>query len=193
VMKYQASQSGIAFGSYAYNAVQNSPSIWAAWAAAHGSYSFAAVKPWVLVVTALTLWGVSLRLLKTEAGPIDAIVAVHTAFFITFIGIQPEHHQWFLPYLIFFAWQRWHAGDRWTIVPAWGFSLCAYGFKIAYGLGGDMVGRESAGKTVFRDAVGPLAELLPAAQWTLHGLTFATGVWLLLTAMKRPLPGQGKR
>ncbi|HEY0009141.1 MAG TPA: hypothetical protein VGB55_10495 [Tepidisphaeraceae bacterium] len=177
--------SGVTFNSYSYDAIHNSPSPWALLHHFHGGFTFASVKVWILLVTVLALIAASVALLARKRGPVESAVVLHTTFFVTFVGVQPEHQLWFMPFLIYFTWQRWHDGHKAVIVPAWAFSLCAYGYKITYGLAG-AASINSPGKESFRSAINVhVGSLLPTLQLTFHILTLLMGIWLIACAFRK--------
>lgn len=143
--------SGVAPPPPSYNAVINSPSLSSLFYYAVRPVTFQQVQPVVLALTFLVLGLLAWRSLRsTPPTATAAVVSVHAAFFFTFIGIQPEHHQWFMPFLLFLAWSAYKSGEVALPIAAWSFSLWAYGYKIAFGLQGT-TSASSAGKDVFRN------------------------------------------
>ncbi|MBC7782500.1 MAG: hypothetical protein H7144_01565 [Burkholderiales bacterium] len=179
---------GMFLDRYAYNAISNSPSPWGLLDRMMGvdKLSFETLRPIITVTTAIALVLISLATLYFRGGrssPEASVVATHTTFFVVFVGIQPEHHQWFMPFLILFAWRRFLAGDWLTFALAWSFSGLAYGFKISYGLQARQ-SIASAGKDVFREWLGASAgETLWGLQLAFHLLTMLVGILLVYRAV----------
>lgn len=180
---------GVSPTSYTYNAIYNSPSPWALIERFTGRLRFTNLRFVVLGVTSVGLVIVTLRMWRVPATPEASVVATHAAFFVIFLGIQPEHHQWFMPFLIYFAWRCWQRRDYSSFIIGWSFSGLAYGYKVVYGLQ-MRSSAASEGKWVFRDLFGAgVADVLPFVQLVIHILTILCGVALVYRAMNtRPLP-----
>jgi hypothetical protein len=133
-----------------YIGLFNSPSPYAAYYYLVRPISFSDVEFIVMALTALALGVVTWLSLRTTPTVPAAVVTVHAAFFLTFIGIQPEHHEWFMPFMLIVAWSAWREGRVALPIAAWALSLFAYGFKIAYGLQGG-TSASSAGKAMYRE------------------------------------------
>lgn len=174
---------GVSITSYEYNAVYNSPSPWALIERLTGSIGFQRLRFVVLGCTLLALGLLALRLLRKPVTPDASVVAVHTAFFVMFLGIQPEHHQWFMPFLIYFAWRSWLKKDLWSFALAWSYSAWAYGYKIAYGLQ-TRASASAEGKMFFRQWTGGMSDFLPEIQLVFHIMTLLVGVILICRAIK---------
>jgi hypothetical protein len=167
-----------------YMGLANSPSIYTAFHYLARPVSFYEVEVAVLTLTALALGLLGWRSLRTTPTPTSAVVAVHAAFFVTFIGIQPEHHQWFMPFLLFVAWSAFRAGEVALPLAAWAFSAMAYGYKIAFGLQGG-ASASSAGKDVFRTWIAEHVQVaLFPLQMLMLFLTVATGVVLCVLSFR---------
>jgi hypothetical protein len=174
---------GVSPTSYAYNAIYNSPSPWALAERLTGTrLSFDHIRLVVLVTTAAALALVTLLLWRRPTTPEASVVATHATFFVVFLGIQPEHHQWFLPFLIYFAWRCWQRRDYVSFAVAWSFSGLAYGYKVAYGLQMRASG-PSEGKMIFKEWAGTLVDLLPAFQVAFHIATILCGIALVWRAV----------
>jgi hypothetical protein len=132
-----------------YGALGNSPSFYSAFYYAFGPVTFAQVRLSVMIITTLGMALLTWRSFRTPPDAVAAIVSAHAMFFLTFIGIQPEHHQWFMPFLLVLAWSAFRAGEVALPVTAWVFSAFAYAYKIAFGLQGG-ASAAATGKNVFR-------------------------------------------
>ncbi|GIW75875.1 MAG: hypothetical protein KatS3mg104_0938 [Phycisphaerae bacterium] len=169
---------GVSPASYEYNAIYNSPSPWALIERLTGPFGFQRLQYVVLGCTLLILGLVARRLLYKPVTPDAAVVAVHTTFFVTFLGVQPEHHQWCMPFMVYFAWRCWLRNDWLSFLLAWSYSAWAYGYKIAYGLQARASASED-GKIVFRQWTGGLSDFLPELQLVFHVMVLLIGIFLI--------------
>lgn len=174
--------SGVMLTAYEYNAIFNSPSPWALIERLTGSIGFEDLRFVVLGSTLLLLGLVVFRLLYKPVTAEASVVAVHATFFVIFLGIQPEHHLWFMPFLIYFAWRCWLRNDWWSFILAWSYSAWAYGYKISYGLQA-RVSASAEGKELFRQWTGGLSHFLPELQFAFHVITLLIGVILIWRAI----------
>jgi hypothetical protein len=174
--------SGHFYPDYHYNAMSNSPSIWAAYYLLIDPLKTDdAIRPYVKVVAAVAMlaflvfaWPRRGRL------PVwSAVVAAHAAFFAAFIGIHPEHYQWFLPFLIVFAWDAMRRGRRLAFALSLGITYLAYAYKIVYGLRGP-AGNTAGGKQAIRDVFERIAGF--DLYWIQVTLVFAILASLILLA-----------
>lgn len=141
--------SGLFWPTYHYNPVHNSPSPWAAWSLLVEPVMFSDIRAVIMVVTVVVLGLWVMAAARRRLSVPVAVVGTHAVFFSVFVGIQPEHHQWFAPFLIYLAWVCYRAGHRLMPLACWGYGILAYGYKVAYGLQG--TGEEDAsGKAIFR-------------------------------------------
>ncbi len=181
---------GMMLASYSYSAMSNSPSPWAMINRLLGDdpFSFDQFKPYIMLSTIVLMLLVSLPLRRGKTVVEASIIATHCTFFVIFIGIQPEHHQWFMPFMIFFAWRRFLAGDYFTMLLAWSYSGFAYGYKILGGLAGKE-SLSSAGKEVFRSWFGSnAAPILGNLQLVFHILTMLVGILVVYRAIMTRQP-----
>jgi hypothetical protein len=183
--------SGFLYPTYHYNAIPNSPSIWAIYyLLIRPEMTDEVIRPYVkvvVVVAMLAFVAIAWRSLRRERRPPvwATVVAAHCAFFASFIGIHPEHYQWFLPFLIVFAWDAVRQ-RRWTAFTlATGVSYLAYAYKMVYGLRG-LGGTTEGGKRAIREALEH--HVGANLYWLQLGLVFATLATLVLLAREALRP-----
>lgn len=176
--------SGFLYPDYHYNKMSNSPSVWALYYLLVDPITVDdPIRPYVKLLVAVVMltfvavaWRRSNRVGLTPWG---AVVAAHAVFFASFIGIHPEHYQWFLPFLIVFAWDALHRRRRLAFLLAVGVTYVAYAYKFAYGLRGPP-GQTAGGKQAIRDLFERYAGF--DLHWLQVALVFVSIGWLLLLA-----------
>jgi hypothetical protein len=175
--------SGHLYPDYHYNAMSNSPSVWALYYLLIDPLKFDdPIRPYVKIVVAVAMLAfVAVAWRKRGRLTVwSAVVAAHAVFFASFIGIHPEHYQWFMPLLIVFAWDAWRRRRRYfAFALAAGVTYLAYGYKVVYGLRGPS-GNTAGGKRAIRDAFERIAGF--DLYWTQVGLAVLTLAALLLLA-----------
>lgn len=168
--------SGMLITSYSYDAVYNSPSPWALLNRVM-DINFAGIKIMVFGATAVVMLGATWVLLHRKVYFAEAIVAIHAAFFAIFLGIMPEHHQWFMPFLMIVLYRAAQHQDWLTFGVGWLYSGIAYSFKLLYGLQA-RPSFSTGGKDAFRHFLtNGLGPYLPALQVTFNVLAI---VWAIL-------------
>lgn len=179
--------SGFLYPDYHYNAVSNSPSIWALYYFFIDPIQFDdPIRPYIKLVVAigmLTFLGFAWRR-RENLTVWSAVVAAHAAFFASFIGIHAEHYQWFLPFLIVFAWDAYRRRYRLAFVLAVLVTYLGYLYKIVYGLRGP-AGNTAGGKRAIRDLFERYAGFdLKWLQITLVFVILAALVMLAVEALR---------
>ena len=170
--------SGLLLTSYAYNAIFNSPSPWAAINRWIHPITFEESRLLITVCTMLITTAAIWVMCRKRIGLEEAVVGIHAVFFTIFIGIQPEHHQWFMPFLMIFAWKAVQQNDWFTFFIAWTYSGWAYAFKIAYGLQ-ERASASAGGKEAFRNLLGSHSqEMLILLQNSFHIIVIICGLLL---------------
>ena len=143
--------SGFLYPDYHYHAMSNSPSIWAAYYLLIDPIAFDdPIRPYVKIFVVGGMLMFLAVAWRRRMSVWSAVVASHCAFFACFIGIHPEHYQWFLPFLIVFAWDALAKRKRLAFWLAVGVTYLAYAYKIVYGLRGPP-GNTAGGKFVLRE------------------------------------------
>lgn len=146
--------SGFLYPVYHYNSMSNSPSVWALYYLLVKPLQYDdPIRPYIQIVAALGMLGFATAAWVTRRRKLpvwSTVVAAHCAFFASFIGVHPEHYQWFLPFLIVFIWvalhrRRWQAFWLGILVTYLG-----YAYKMVYGLRGPP-GPAGTGKQAIRD------------------------------------------
>jgi hypothetical protein len=177
--------SGFIYPDYHYNAMSNSPSVWALYYLLVEPLMFDdPIRPYVKLLVAVAMLAfTALAWRRARRGgtlsPWSAVVAAHCVFFASFIGIHPEHYQWFLPFLIVFAWDAFRRRRRFAFALAVGITYLAYAYKIVYGLRGPP-GQTAGGKQAIRDLFERYAGF--NLYWMQVALAVATLAALLLLA-----------
>jgi hypothetical protein len=175
--------SGFLYPDYHYNAMSNSPSVWALYYLLVEQLPVDdLIRPYVKLLAATAMLAFVLvawrqRRRREAPTPWSAVVAAHCAFFASFIGIHPEHYQWFLPFLIVFAWDAFHRRRRLAFALAVGITYLAYAYKVVYGLRAPY-GNPAGGKQAIRDLFERYAGF--DLYWVQLALVFLTLGWLLL-------------
>jgi hypothetical protein len=126
--------SGFFYPSYRYAPIYNAPSPWSALWLAGITMEFEQISPLALGLTGsiMLIFGAVIWIRQIHV--VYAVLAMHTAFFACFVGIQPEHYQWILPYLIVGAWAFWKNKSRRAALMCVVLPVLANGYKIAYGV-----------------------------------------------------------
>jgi hypothetical protein len=175
--------SGFLYPDYHYNAISNSPSVWALYYLLIKPLEFDdPIRPYIKIVAAVGMVGLAMAawVARDRRLPVwSTVVAAHCVFFASFIGVHPEHYQWFLPFLIVFAWvalqrRRWLAFSLSILITYLG-----YAYKVVYGLRGPP-GPAGSGKQVIRDVFERLIGI--NLYWFQLALIFITLGTLLLLA-----------
>ena len=180
---------GVVYPDYHYNAMSNSPSIWAAYYLLIDPIKFDdPIRPYVklVVATAMIVFTCAAWLRRGKLTVWGAVVASHAVFFASFIGIHPEHYLWFLPFLIVFAWDAYRRGRVLLFVLATGLTYLTYAYKVVYGLRGPP-GFTASGKQSIRNFFEQYAGF--DLYWIQTALVFVILGSLLLLAREALKPG----
>jgi hypothetical protein len=174
--------SGFLYPVYHYNSMSNSPSVWALYYLLIDPLQYDdTIRPYIKIVAAVGMTGFAIAAWVTRQRRLpvwSTVVAAHCAFFACFIGVHPEHYQWFLPFLIVFIWvamrrRRWLAFALGILITYLG-----YAYKMVYGLRGPP-GPAGTGKQAIRDVFERFIGI--NLYWIQLGLIFITlGVLMLL-------------
>jgi hypothetical protein len=175
--------SGFLYPEYHYNSMSNSPSVWALYYLLVKPLQFDdPIRPYVKVVAAGGMVGFAIAawITRDRRLPVwSTVVAAHCVFFASFIGVHPEHYQWFLPFLIVFAWDAMRQRRWFTLFLAILITYLGYAYKMVYGLRGPP-GPAGTGKQAMRDLFERFIGI--NLSWLQLALIFITLGTLLLLA-----------
>jgi hypothetical protein len=175
--------SGFLYPVYHYNSMSNSPSVWALYyllvePLKHDD----PIRPYIKIVAAVGMLGFAAAAWATRKRRLpvwSTVVAAHCAFFTCFIGVHPEHYQWFLPFLVVFIWVAYHRRRRLAFWLGLLVTFLGYAYKMVYGLRGP-AGPAGTGKQAIRDLFERFIGI--DLYWFQLSLIFITlGTLLLLT------------